>query len=192
MPGWGDNPMPREPFSYVDFAAGFLPGALVGNSFGGAIALRTALAHPDQVDRLVLVGAGLPAWDWTEEMRGYFDAEAKAIDAGDLDGATDVNLDFWVKPEHRDRSGRGSAARSSWDRPRRAGPALAGDGALSLLEMRTLVVVGADDHADSSRSPSTRRGNTERRPRGHPGGRAPRRHRPARELNALLLEFMAD
>ena len=50
----------------------------------------------------MLVGSGVPAWDWTEEMRDYFAAEEAAIDAGDLDAATQVNLDFWVKPEHHD------------------------------------------------------------------------------------------
>ena len=69
LPGWGENPLPTESFSLVDFAAGYLPGVLIGNSFGGAIALRTALAHPELVERLVLVAAGLPAWDWTEVMR---------------------------------------------------------------------------------------------------------------------------
>ncbi|MEU2004554.1 alpha/beta fold hydrolase [Rhodococcus sp. NPDC019627] len=35
--------------------------ALVGNSFGGALALRIATRHPDQVQRLVLMGsAGIP------------------------------------------------------------------------------------------------------------------------------------
>ena len=75
LPGWGATPLPTEPFSFVDVVAAELPAILVGNSFGGAVALRTALAHQDMVERLVLVGAGLPAWDWTEEMRDYFTAE---------------------------------------------------------------------------------------------------------------------
>jgi 3-oxoadipate enol-lactonase len=149
LPGWGDNPLPTEPFSFVEFAAGFLPGVLVGNSFGGAIALRTALAHPDKVERLVLVDPGLPAWDWTETMRGYFDAEEKAIEAGDLDGATEVNLEFWVKPEHRDevrpQQRRALELQTAHEEPELIWPEM---GPLSGLEMPTLVVVGADDHAD--------------------------------------------
>ena len=86
LPGWGEEPVPVEPFSMVDRVAAHLPAALVGNSLGGAVALRTALAYPDRVSRLVLIDAGLPAWDWTEEMRGYWAREEAAFDAGDLDG----------------------------------------------------------------------------------------------------------
>lgn len=114
LPGYGDEPLPVEPLSLVDFVAGHLPAALIGNSFGGGVALRTALAHPDRVPRLVLVGAGLPAWDYTEEMREYWAREEAAFDAGDLDGATEVNLEFWVKPSTTTRCDRSSAARSSY------------------------------------------------------------------------------
>lgn len=42
-------------------ALGIEKAGLVGNSFGGAIALRLAARHPDRVDRLVLMGSvGVP------------------------------------------------------------------------------------------------------------------------------------
>lgn len=63
--------------------------ALVGNSFGGAIALRIAVQHPDRVDKLVLMGSmgvdfpiteGLErVWGYTpsfENMRGVLDVFA--------------------------------------------------------------------------------------------------------------------
>ena len=149
LPGWGETPMPSEPFSFVDRVTEHLPGYLVGNSFGGAIALRTALAQPDRVRKLVLVGSGVPAWDWTEEMRDYFAAEEAAIDAGDLDAATQVNLDFWVKPEHHDevrpQQRRALELQSAHPEPELVWPELR---PLSTLTMPTLVIVGDDDKDD--------------------------------------------
>jgi 3-oxoadipate enol-lactonase len=149
LPGWGDSPMPEVPFSFVDVVAGHLPGHLVGNSFGGAIALRTALAHQGLVQRLVLIGAGVPAWDWTEEMRGYFAAEEAAIESGDLDAATEVNLEFWVAPEHRDevrpQQRRALELQTAHPEPEAIWPDLT---PLSALLLPTLVIVGENDKGD--------------------------------------------
>ena len=149
LPGWGATPLPTESFSFVEAVAAELPAVLVGNSFGGAVALRTALAHQDRVERLVLVGAGLPAWDWTEEMRDYFTAEEAAIEAGDLDAATEINLEFWVAPAHRDevrpQQRRALELQTAHEEPEVRWPEMA---PLSTLRIPTLVVVGEDDKAD--------------------------------------------
>ena len=149
LPGWGEVPLPTEPFSFVDTVAAHLPAALVGNSFGGAVALRTALAHQELVSKLVLVGAGVPTWDWTEEMRTYWAAEEAAIDSGDLDAATEVNMEFWVKPEHRDevrpQQRRALELQSAHEEPEVLWPELA---PFSSLRVPTLVVVGANDKPD--------------------------------------------
>ena len=149
LPGYGETPMPTEPFSFVEAAAAHLPAALVGNSFGGMVALRTALAHPDQVSRLVLIDAGFPEWDFSEELRSYWAAEEAAWEAGDLDGATQVNLDFWVKPEHheevRPQQRLALELQSAHEEPELRWPELA---PLSTLGMPTLVVVGDEDKAD--------------------------------------------
>ena len=92
LPGFGGTPsLPGDAFSlrgYADWVAAFLveygvdgPVTLIGHSFGGGVALRTAHDHPDLVARLVLVNsiggsvwanrgelpvpmAERPVWDW--------------------------------------------------------------------------------------------------------------------------------
>jgi pimeloyl-ACP methyl ester carboxylesterase len=69
LPGFGRSDKPRRPYSLGFYAQtlGELLKALqieratlVGHSLGAAIAQRFALAHPEMVERLVLVGGSLP------------------------------------------------------------------------------------------------------------------------------------
>ncbi|HEV2593519.1 MAG TPA: alpha/beta fold hydrolase [Gaiellaceae bacterium] len=149
LPGFGSTPMPREEFSFVEFVDRSLPAAVVGNSMGGMIALRTACAFPDRVERLVLVGAGMPGWEFTEEMRVYWAAEAEAIDAGDLEAAAEINLEFWVQPELfdevRPQMLRALQLQTAHEEPPVRWPE---ELDLGVLQMPVLVVVGADDKPD--------------------------------------------
>jgi pimeloyl-ACP methyl ester carboxylesterase len=194
LPGWGTEPLPTEPFSLVDRVAAHLPAALVGNSFGGAVALRTALAHPDRVSRLVLIDAGLPAWDWSEEMRDYWAREAAAVDAEDLDAATEVNLEFWVLPEHRDevrpQQRRALELQTEHDEPELIWPELA---PLASLTMPVLVVVGGDDKPDFKQIAHHLADEIDGAELAIvPGaGHLVGLDRPD-ELNALLLDFLSD
>ena len=149
LPGFGTEPMPAEPFSFVDRVVGLLPASLVGNSFGGAIALRTALASPELVDRLVLVGSGLPDWEWSQAMRDYFAREEEAVSRGDLDAATEINLEFWLEPEQRDelrpQQRRSLELQTAHVEPEVLWPELP---PLESLAVPTLVVVGDRDKED--------------------------------------------
>lgn len=68
MPGFGKSERPEFDRAYPKVAAdaavrlmdalGIEKGHLLGNSMGGYVALEFALAYPDRVDRLVLMGPG--------------------------------------------------------------------------------------------------------------------------------------
>jgi pimeloyl-ACP methyl ester carboxylesterase len=149
LPGFGREPMPREPFSFVERVTELLPAVLVGNSFGGGVALRTALAHPERVPRLVLVAAGVPDHEFGQAMQEYWRREAELIDAGELDAATELNLEFWVAPEHRDevrpQQRRALELQTAHEEPALEWPE---PRPLSELSMPTLVIVGENDQPD--------------------------------------------
>lgn len=84
MAGFGFSARPDGLTCDVDLWAGQIVGlmdaldlprvSLVGNSFGGAIALRVAARHPDRVDRLVLmgtVGVSFPITPALDAVWGY-------------------------------------------------------------------------------------------------------------------------
>jgi 3-oxoadipate enol-lactonase len=75
--------------------------SLVGVSLGGRVALEVALARPELVRSLVLVAPGLPGHEWSEEVTSSWNEEEKALDAGDLDAAVEINLRTWVDGPRR-------------------------------------------------------------------------------------------
>jgi 2-hydroxy-6-oxo-octa-2,4-dienoate hydrolase len=49
--------------------------SIVGNSFGGALALRVAADHPERVDRLVLMGSAGLSWPVTDGLHAVWGYE---------------------------------------------------------------------------------------------------------------------
>ncbi len=105
--GFGRSVIPPGRFSYhgdavaVLDAVGVERASLVGCSFGGQIAIDTCLAYPHRVRSLVLVAAGIGGREPSEAMARFGEEEEALLERRDLDGATELNLRFWVDGPHR-------------------------------------------------------------------------------------------
>ena len=98
LPGFGEASLEAGVVDYVAFATAqlALSAAVVGCSFGGRIALELAVARPELVERLVLIGAGLGSWDWSESASAGFAEEEEAIERGDLAAAAAQQARMWL------------------------------------------------------------------------------------------------
>lgn len=158
--GFGRSGRPEGTFSHAGDVLAVLDElelertVLVGASFGGGVALDLAASHPERVAGLVLAGASLPDHDWSAEIEAFGAAEDEALAAGDLDRATDVNVDFWVPDAPA------SVREAIRDQQRNAFELQEGATAepvrqtadltamLPKLDVSTLVVVGERDYRD--------------------------------------------
>lgn len=117
LPGFGNSPFETNPVSFrgavrdVMDAEDIDRAALVGVSLGGNTALELALESPERVSALVLVGAGLPDHEWSEEVIAFFADEETALERGDLDAAVDANLRIWLAGPRRSLDDMGPALR---------------------------------------------------------------------------------
>ena len=106
--GFGESPLPGGPFSHVEDVRALLDHlgvertAVVGNSFGGRVALDFVLAHPERVDALVLVAAALTGYEGSAELDAFDEEEDALLDAGKLDEAVELNLRTWLDGHGRD------------------------------------------------------------------------------------------
>jgi 3-oxoadipate enol-lactonase len=171
--GFGRTPLPAESFSHardvVDLLDQLLdqlnvgPTALVGASLGGRVALEVALARPDLVDRLVLVGASIPGFGWSEDVIRFGDEEDAALNAGDIEAAVQTNLRMWIDGPNRSSDSVDPAIRNFIENMQRHAFELQlpvweeGDEELLVPDMGdrfveisvpTLVLVGSEDIAD--------------------------------------------
>lgn len=202
LPGYGDAQLEPGEVSYVDAAASQLggPAAVVGCSFGGRVALELAFHRPELVDRLVLVGAGLGSWDWSEETQADFAEEEELIERGDLAGAAAQQARMWLAPDatpavrelteamtlrsYEQQLPLEELSQATWPSPSAAER-------LTEIAAPTLVLVGTQDVGDivamadhlAARIPGARLERIEG------AGHLPSLERPD-ELNRLLLDFL--
>lgn len=105
LPGYGDAVLPESPQSpwaevlqTLDELA-IERAVLVGNSFGGAVALRAAFVAPDRVSALVLISAPPPWMEASRELLHVWQEEQAALDQGDVEAAVRVVVDAWTQPD---------------------------------------------------------------------------------------------
>ena len=100
MRGFGECPLPPGRYSHARDLVAILdevgPAGVIGASLGGRVALETAIARPDLVDRLVLVGPGLPGHESSDEVARYSEEEDAAAERGDVEAYAEANLRFWL------------------------------------------------------------------------------------------------
>jgi pimeloyl-ACP methyl ester carboxylesterase len=107
LPGFGRSPLPSAPVSYAGEVLsllgelGIASVTIVGNSFGGRVALDVARVAPERVRALVLVAPGRREWDWSDAVRQYAEAEDAAVAAGDVERVVELNVRFWLDGPHR-------------------------------------------------------------------------------------------
>lgn len=108
--GFGESTTrPRGLLSPVDDVldtlaeAGIDRSHLAGASFGAAVAVEAALTRPRQVASLLLSppGGSLIA-ELTPDLRAYIETENAALARGDLDGAVEASLTWWVDGSRRE------------------------------------------------------------------------------------------
>jgi 3-oxoadipate enol-lactonase len=81
-------------FAVMD-AAGMQRAHLVGVSQGAETALDATLTTPERVDHLVLCGAGLRGWEFSDELNARWQLEVEAWERGDLDGCAEESMVTW-------------------------------------------------------------------------------------------------
>jgi pimeloyl-ACP methyl ester carboxylesterase len=202
LPGFGEASLEPGTIAYVDHVASLLdgPSHIVGCSFGGRIALELAVVSPGLVERLVLIGAGLGAWDWSESAQAGFAEEEEAIERGDLAGAAAQQARMWLADDAAPEVRKLTEAMTlrSYDQQlpvegkvETVWPDVPASSRLAEVAAPTLVVVGTQDLDDIkaiadklvAEIPGARLETIEG------AGHLPSLERPD-ELNALLVDFL--
>jgi pimeloyl-ACP methyl ester carboxylesterase len=104
LPGFGEAAVAQEQAPWADVletmdALNVDGAALVGNSFGGAVALRVAVISPERVIALALVSAPAPEFEPSTEMQAAWDREESALERGDIEAAVDAVVETWTLPD---------------------------------------------------------------------------------------------
>ena len=108
--GFGDSPVPPADAVWTNSGdvldlldhLGIAEAAVVGASYGGGVAIEVAATAPDRVTRLVLLAPSVAGMEPSETRRAFGDEEDALLEAGDVEGATELNIRTWLGPEADD------------------------------------------------------------------------------------------
>jgi pimeloyl-ACP methyl ester carboxylesterase len=107
--GFGETPLDPVEFSNADDVAelvdrlGWADVALVGSSYGGRVAMETAVTHPHLVRRLVLLCPAFEGLAPTPDVDAFGTEEERLLEDGDVEGAVELNVRTWLGPLATDR-----------------------------------------------------------------------------------------
>lgn len=103
--GFGRTPLPdrrhndaEDVLDLLD-ALGIRQAALIASSYGGRVAVEIAARRPDRVSAMALLCPGLPGHEPSAELRAFGEREDALLEAGDIAGAVELNVDTWLGPD---------------------------------------------------------------------------------------------
>jgi pimeloyl-ACP methyl ester carboxylesterase len=108
LPGFGDSPLEPGEFSSTAELVRLLDNldirqvAVVGSSYGGRVALELVEEAPDRIRALVLLCPAYRGLDATATAETFDADEEGRLEAGDVDGAVELNVRTWLGPEADD------------------------------------------------------------------------------------------
>ena len=158
--GWGKSAWPTESFSPLEDLAALLDflkierTCVVGLSFGGALAIDFAIAHPERVACLVLVAPGLSGWQFSEGFQRRYGPVIAALQAGDTERYVQLLLDDPIllpakkNPAVREKAKRIWAENSKLPNVVPLGLDPPARNRLSEIHVPTLIVLGDHDAPD--------------------------------------------
>ncbi|RJL34542.1 alpha/beta fold hydrolase [Bailinhaonella thermotolerans] len=156
--GFGETPPPDRPWDTAGDVAELLDelgverAAVVASSYGGLVALRLAARRPETVASLALLCPLSPDHTPGESLHDFWRREEELIEAGDIDGAVELNVRTLLGPEAdeatRDLVRRMQRHAFDVQLAAEEHPELETDDDLTRIEAPCLVVSGALDLAD--------------------------------------------
>jgi pimeloyl-ACP methyl ester carboxylesterase len=105
LPGYGQAPVVAgEQAAWLDVLQTMAElsierAALVGNSFGGAVAMRASWVAPERVSALVLVSVLPPLPEPSPRLNAAWEAEEAALESGGVDAAVRAIVEAWTLPD---------------------------------------------------------------------------------------------